>query len=99
MNKTQRWNYEDLQTSCDQIAAMGKVLVDFADGTLCNSDPEHVQDSDIQRAEAILTRLKEIFADEHLQAHCRKIGIDTTEDWAEVYQRLPELLQQTNQGA
>lgn len=94
MNKTQRWNYEDLQARCDQIAAMGKVLVDFADGTLCDADPENAQESDIQRVEGILTHLNQIFTDERLQAHCYKLGIDTTEDWAEVYQNLPNLLNQ-----
>ena len=97
MNKTQRWNYEDLQIRCDQIAAMGQVLVDFADGTLCDADPKNVQAGDIQRADSIIAHLAQIFADASLQAHCRKIGIDTTQDWADVYHSLPELLKKANQ--
>ncbi len=97
MNKTQRWNYEDLQARCDQIAAMGKVLVDFADGALCDADPEDVQESDIQRVEGILVHLTQIFTDERLQAHCHKLGIDSSEDWADVYHNLPNFLNQTQE--
>lgn len=96
MNKTQRWKYEDLQTRCDQIAAMGKILVDFADGTLCDSDPENVKTSDIQRADAIITVLSHIFSDRRMQAHCTKLGIDTSEDWTDINEKLPTLLNQIN---
>jgi hypothetical protein len=96
MNKTQRYNYDALQLRCDQIAAMGKVLVDLADGTLCEADPEDVQDADIERAEAMISHLIHIFADPKMEAHCRKLGIETTEDWAEVYHNLPDLLNKTH---
>ncbi len=95
MNKAQRWHYEDLQKYCDEIAAMGQVLVDFADSTLCDADPENVQDSDMQRAEKILGHLTQIFTDESLQAHCRKIGLDTAPDWAGMHDNLPGLLNKT----
>lgn len=96
MTKQQRWQYQDLQALCDQIAAMGQVLVDFADGTLCDADPENVQEGDIQRAEGMIAHLAQIFNDESLQTHCRKIGIDTTQDWADIYHSLPELLNKPN---
>lgn len=91
MNKTQRWNYEDLQARCDQIAAMGKVLVDFADGTLCDADPENVKETDIERADKIMAHLLETLSDEKLQEHCRKLASDPTEEWGDIFLNLPDL--------
>ncbi len=90
MNKQQRWRYEDMQHRCDQIAAFGKVLVDFADGCLLDADPENVQAHDIERADAIIVHLLQLLTDERIQAHCQKLGVDFSEEWGEIFENLPD---------